>query len=99
MFRVLFIVGCLFASGSVSAASCKNVGELAKTVMFSRQYMPADLQTRMIAVGSPERVRVAHRLIEEAYHWPKVPSTMWNATAARFAAMSQIECRRSGTSW
>ena len=97
MFRVVSLVACLISPAAVFAASsCEEVRELADTVMFTRQYMPAEMQSQMIAVGSPERVLIAQQLIQEAYGWPKVPSTQWNTAADQFAALAAIECRKAG---
>ncbi|UWQ61999.1 MULTISPECIES: hypothetical protein [Leisingera] len=96
MFRTVIFVACLISPAAVSAASsCEKVRELADTVMFTRQYMPVEMQSQMIAVGTPERVRIAQELIQEAYSWPKVPSTQWNAAADQFAELASIECERA----
>ncbi|WP_154667599.1 hypothetical protein [Leisingera caerulea] len=97
MFRVVSLIACLISPAAVFAASsCEEVRELADTVMFTRQYMPVEMQSQMIAVGSPERVLIAQQLIQEAYGWPKVPSTQWNAAADQFAELAELECRKSG---
>lgn len=94
------LIACLLLPGQLSASSpCNRVRELADTVMFTRQYMPMQMQSQMLAVGTPERVRIARLLIEEAYRWPRVPSDRWNVTADRFASIAQVECRRHHQTW